>query len=114
MPSNTFFHSRDGVGQLRRQALPQPIGNGVGIGPRNHIRRRTLQHRHMRTFFCDRGDQRRSSSAGAYHHDLLVRVVEIIRPLLRMNDAALELVEVWPFRRVALDICRAPALLLRR
>ena len=39
--------------------------------------------------------------AGADYHDRLVRVVEIVRPFLRVNDEAFVFVEIRPFRRVA-------------
>ena len=47
------------------------------------------------------GNQRRRGRARADHHDLLAVRCEIIRPGLRMHDAALEVVHAVPFRRIA-------------
>jgi hypothetical protein len=74
----------------------------VAAGP--EIGRRTLQHRHMGAILGDRRDQRRRGGAGADHDDLSVRVVEIVRPFLRVNDPALESLHGLPFRRIALRV----------
>ncbi|MGY3462497.1 hypothetical protein ACVWW5_007947 [Bradyrhizobium sp. LM3.4] len=65
------------------------------------IGRRPLQHGDMRAFVRNIRNQRCGRRARADHDDLLVREVDIFRPGLRMNDAALEAVRALPFRRVA-------------
>jgi hypothetical protein len=56
----------------------------------------------MRALIGDGRDQRRRGGAGADDDNLLVLVIEIVGPFLRMDDPALELVEIRPLRRIAL------------
>ena len=50
------------------------------------------------------GHQRDGGGAAADHHDALVRVVEVFRPFLRMDDFAREIFGACEFRRVAARI----------
>src|SRR5689334_21280691 len=52
----------------------------------------------------DIGDQRCGGGAGADHDDLLAFGDEVLWPGLRMDDLALELVHILPFRRVTLGM----------
>ena len=84
--------------------LAQLVGDLDGVAAGAEVRRRALQHRDVRAVGGDRRDQRRRGRAGADHDDLLARVVEILRPGLRVDDAALEVVHALPLRRVALRV----------
>src|SRR6266849_6083944 len=52
----------------------------------------------------DGRNQRRRGGAGADHDDFLVLVVEIVGPLLRMNDPALEGLHGLPLRRITFRV----------
>ena len=82
--------------------LPQRLGqfDRVAAGP--EISRRSLQHRDVAATVRDRRDQGRSSCARADHDDLLALGVQIVRPALRVNDAALKSFHPLPFGSVAL------------
>ena len=58
----------------------------------------------MAALVRDRGHERRRGRAGADHDDLLARVLEILRPGLRMDDPALEAFHARPFGCVALGV----------
>ena len=58
----------------------------------------------MRAIAGDRRHDSRRRRAGADDQDLLALVVEILRPGLRVDDAALVFVHVRPVRRVALRV----------
>ncbi len=79
--------------------------NGIVQRQRPDVSRRALQHRHVA---CTRIHQSRNQghcgSAGPDHDDLLARVVEVLRPVLRMDDGALEVVVALEGRQVALVV----------
>ncbi|MEY9462289.1 hypothetical protein ABH973_002702 [Bradyrhizobium ottawaense] len=79
----------------------QLLGDLDGVAAEAKIGRRTLQHGDMRATVRDVRHQRCRGRARADHNDLLVREVEIVRPGLRMDDAAFEAIGALPFRRVA-------------
>src|ERR1700730_18631438 len=56
----------------------------------------------MRAIRRDRWDQPRRRRTRTDHDDPLAGVIEILGPILRVNDHALEAVQPAPFRRVAL------------
>ena len=70
--------------------LAQHVGEVVGIAGRPEIGRGALQHRDVAALGCDRRDQCRRGGTGADHHDVLAAVVQILRPGLWVDDAALE------------------------
>ena len=82
--------------------FPQHVRKFVDVACGPEIGRRALQHRDMRAIRRDRGDQGRRGGARADHDDLLAVVVQIVRPLLRVNDRALEGLDAIPLRRIAL------------
>ena len=81
--------------------LAQRFGDLDRIASGPEIGRRALQHGDMGAIPGHRRDQCRRSRAGADDDDALVLVVEIVRPILRMNDRALESRHVLPFGRIA-------------
>src|SRR3984957_1410967 len=87
-----------------RQYFSQPIYRPADFGRREQISRRTLQHGHLRSLLGQRRDQRHRRSAAADNHHLLALVVEILGPVLWMNNRAVELVEARKVRDVALVV----------
>src|SRR5579883_2124815 len=55
----------------------------------------------MLAFVSDVRNERRGRRAGADDDDLLAGEIDVLRPELRMDDAAAELLHAGPFRRVA-------------
>src|SRR5882757_4017506 len=87
-----------------RQYFSQQIYRPAGFGRREQIGGRTLQHGHLRSLLGQRRDQRHRRSAAADDHHLLALVVEILGPVLWMNNRALELVEAGEVWGVALVV----------
>ncbi len=84
--------------------LAKRLGDLDRVAAGAEIGRRALQHGDMRAILRHRRDQGRRGRAGADHDDLLVGVIEIVGPLLRMHDAALETVHRRPLRRIAFGV----------
>src|SRR5882757_4516983 len=87
-----------------RQYFSQQIYRPAGFGRREEIGGRTLQHGHLRSLLSQRRDQRHRRGAAADDHHLLALVVEILGPVLWMNNRALELVEAGEVWGVALVV----------
>ena len=62
----------------------------VPAGQRDDVARRALEHRHVRRPLGHRGDERHRGRAAADHHDALAGVVEVLGPVLRVDDLAPE------------------------
>ena len=82
----------------------QFVGDLDGVAADAEIGRRALQHGDVGAIVSDVGHQRRGGGAGADHDHPLVPVVEVFRPVLRMDDAALERRHLRPVRRIALGM----------
>mmetsp|Transcript_9884 Transcript_9884/g.23282 ORF Transcript_9884/g.23282 Transcript_9884/m.23282 type:complete len:231 (-) Transcript_9884:203-895(-) len=66
---------------------------------------RPLQHGHMLSpTLHERGHQRHSGGATADNHNLFPLVCDVVRPLLRVYNLTLELLDAVPLGRVALVI----------
>src|ERR1700733_3258525 len=91
-----------------REYLSQQVYRAAGFGRREQISGRTLQHGHLRRLLGQRRDQRHRRSAAADDHHLLALVVKILRPVLWMNNRAVELVEAGEVRGVALVVVVVP------
>jgi hypothetical protein len=87
-----------------RQPSFELFGDHLLGWPSDHIRRRALQHDDMRGFRCHRRNDRYRRRAATDHDEPLAVVAQVVRPLLRMHDAASELLRAWPIWRVALRI----------
>ena len=84
---------------LFRQHLVHRHGYFIGIRHGHNVAGRTLQHGHLGRFFRHRRHQRNRRGTTANHHHFLAAVVQLFRPLLRVNNLALEVLfsgEVWP------------------
>ena len=93
------------IGRLLRQRLVRPHGERVDVGQRTDVGRRALQHRHMARARIGQGrNQSHRGGTAADDDDLLARVVEVLRPVLRVNDRALEVLRAGELRRVALVV----------
>ena len=53
---------------------------------------------------CHRRDQRDGCSTAANHNDFLTRIIDILWPLLRMNNLAFERINTYKVRRITLII----------
>ena len=102
---------RDGFPAIRdvRQAVrQQPVGafgKRVDPGQRPDVGGRTLQHRDMAGARVHQGrDQGDRGGTGADDDDLLAHVVEVLRPVLRMDDLALEVLGAGKRRRIPLVV----------
>ena len=82
--------SGDRVAALGAEHLAQRVGDRILRRHRHDVRRRTLQHRHVRGVVGYRRHQRHRGGAAADDHDPLAAVVEIDGPVLRVHDLAAE------------------------
>ena len=71
---------------------------------RGNIGRRTLQHGNVGAFFGHGRHQGDGSSAGTDHHHFLAFVIQVFRPVLRMNHLALEVFLTGEIRFIAFVI----------
>ena len=94
----------DPVRERERRAAQQPGRDLVDRGPRDHVGRRALQHRHVRGLLRERGHERHRGRPAANHDDALAGVGHVVVPLLRMHDPALKALAALEGRRVALGI----------
>src|SRR5215472_11649598 len=84
--------------------LAQLVGERDRIAPGPEKSRRALQHRDMAALGRNRWDQCRRRRPRADDDDFLPRIIKILRPILRVNDAPVEVLHSAPFRRVALGM----------
>ncbi len=81
---------RQGVSALVTEQFLRCVGEDVLRRHRHDVGRRSLQHRDVAGLLGHRRHQRDSGGATADHNDLLARVVEVRRPVLRVHDLPLE------------------------
>jgi len=81
--------------------LAQFVRQAVGIATSREVGRRALQHGDMRAAISQRRDQGGGRGTRADHRHLLAAEIEIVWPVLRVDNLPLELGETWPVRRVA-------------
>ena len=82
--------------------LPQRFGQIVDVAAGDVERGRALQHGDMLAVCSDRRNERRRRRARADDDNLLVLVVEVLGPLLGVNETPLEGLHARPIRVVAL------------
>ena len=100
-----LFQRIDHVGRLGRQRLVHPDGEGVDVGQHADVGRRALQHGDVaRTRIGQRWNESHCRRTAADHDDLLARVVEVLGPVLGVDDGALEVLRAGELRRVALVV----------
>ena len=92
------------VGDPRGQPAAQRDRDAVAGRERGHVGRRALQHRHARRLLAQRRDQRHRGGAAADHDDPLAGVVEVVRPVLGMDDRAGEALAARELGRVSLVV----------
>ena len=93
-----------GTGKASRQDAAQQVGDGVLLGQRGDVGRRALQHRHVRGLLGHGGHERDGGGAAADDDHTLARVVEIVGPLLRMDDRAGEALGAFERGRVTVVV----------
>ncbi len=79
------------VGELCRQVAAQFVGERILRRPRHHVGRRTLQHGDVGGLLGHLRHQRHRGRPRADHHHALSRIVELVRPFLRMHDLSGEI-----------------------
>ena len=82
----------DRIGRLLRQQPLQQRRYPVGVRYRGHVGRRALQHHDVPGFLGHLREQRHRGRARADDDDFLAAVVEVLGPVLRMDDLAPEVV----------------------
>jgi hypothetical protein len=82
--------------------LAQLVGDRDRIAAGPEESRRALQHRDVAALGGDRRDQGCRGRTRADHDNRLPSIVEILRPILRVNDPALEVLHSAPVGGVAL------------
>ena len=86
------------VGGLGRQELAQEVGDRVARRQRDDVAGRALKHRHVLGVPRHRRDERDRSRAAADHHHSLARVVEVLGPVLGVDDLPAEALGALEFR----------------
>ena len=94
----------DAVGHGTGKEPACPRRQSVAAGHGQHVGRGALQHRHVRGVGGDRRHQGHRSGTTADHHHPLVGEVEVVRPVLRVHDPALVVVDSGELRGVALVV----------
>src|SRR3954454_13598796 len=89
------------IGELRGQIAAQLVGERILRRPRHHVSRRALQHGDVRGGLGHFRHQRHRGRARPDHHHALARIVEGLRPFLRMHDLAGKVGRARKLRRVA-------------
>ena len=79
----------------------QHVGQLVLIETRNEVSWRTLQHGHMLDIVSNVRNDSRCRGSRSDHHNALALIIKIFRPMLRMDNGALELVHALPLGRIA-------------
>ena len=94
----------DAVGERLRQMFVRPAGDGILRRACDDIGRRTLQHGDLLCGLRHRGHQRHRRRAAADHDHALARIIQIVRPLLRVDDLPPESLRAFEMRRMAARI----------
>ena len=92
--------ARQPVGELVGQHAPEAVGDRVLLGQRHHVARRALKHRDVLGLPSHRRNEGDRGGSAADHHDALAGVVEVLRPVLRMDDPAGEVLVALEVRAV--------------
>ena len=92
------------AGQAGRQAASQPDARLVPARHRGHVRGRALEHAHPGAAVHERGDQGDGRGAAADDHHTLAGHVQVLGPVLGVDDRAPELGEGGPVRCEALVV----------
>ena len=100
--------TRHVVGHLSRQHFAQLVCDWVVIRAGNNIRWRTLHHCHVRGGVCHRRNDGDGSSTRTDDHHALVGIVEVVWPLLRMNDGSGKPFAPREYRFVSLFVAVVP------
>ena len=90
----------DPIREFAREHFAQSVGDRVLARQGHHVGRRALQHGDVPGDGCHRGNQGDCGGTTADDDDLLARVVEILRPGLRVDDDTLEVLPTLEVRRV--------------
>ncbi len=93
--------ARDPVGEHLGQDPPQAVGDRILGRERHHVARRALEHRHVPGVLGHRWDQGDGRRTAADNDHSPAPVVEVLGPLLRVNDRAGEALATLEVRRVA-------------
>ena len=93
--------ARQAIGQLLWEDRAQQRGYRILGRQRHHIGRRTLQHGDLGRLFRERWHQGHGGRTTADDHHALAATVQILGPLLRMDDGAAEVSAAREFRGVA-------------
>ena len=91
--------ARGGEGALLRHELRGHGGDVVPIGQWRHVGGGALQHGYIRTSFMQSGQQRHGCGAGADDDAFLPRHVQVLRPVLWVDEGAVEALHARDFRR---------------
>src|SRR5262249_13696788 len=94
--------ARDRIRPAFGQDGAQAVRDDVGVGTGRDVGRRSLQHDDVGDVLRHGWDQRHRRGPGADHDHLLAGVVEVLRPLLGMEDLAREALAALELGRVAL------------
>ena len=78
------------MGRPLGQRAADEVRDAVFRGHRDDVRGGSLQHRHVGGLLRHRGNERHGRGTAADHDHPLVTIVEILGPMLRMHQAALE------------------------
>ena len=98
------FQSADGIRQLVRKQEAKKFREFVLGRAVRHVGWRALQHRHVGGLPGQRRDQRHRRRAAADHDNALALVVDVLGPLLGVDDASLESFDAGEIGRVAVGV----------
>ena len=103
------LHPGHGLDRLRAEPATQRLDEGVDPRQREDIARRALEHRHVLRGLGHRGHDRHRGRPGADDDDPLARVVEVLRPELRVDHLPGEVLDPLEARVVRLLVVVVPA-----
>ncbi|PHK11687.1 hypothetical protein VF09_06710 [Nostoc linckia z9] len=93
--------ARDPVGQARGKDAAQKVRDPVFGGARDHVGRRALQHHHVRGVLRHLGHQGHRRRTAADHDHALAAIVELLGPMLRVDDRTPEALAAGELGRIA-------------
>ena len=99
-----IFAPHDGVSTRGRKQFLHTHCKSINAGQSTHKGRAALQHGHMGCRLRQMRHQRHRRGAAAYHHHALARIVQPLRPLLRMHQRAGVIGQPFKFRHIALVV----------